>query len=312
MAATLKDVAQAAGVNYTLVSKLINQPDISIRPETRKRIEEAIRALDYRPSRSARALRLGRSDLLGLVVGDLTNEYFAHYADCALEEAEKCGGRLLVSIVRDQDPAKAIGDLMNDQVCGILSCFPVSGRGAAGCPVEEAVSFTPESMHSSLAEAAHFLHQERNCRNSAVLYTGTPWKNTLSASDFQKILPGTAALAASSAQDRRTQLQQICQARPDVVFTTGWQAAEMLCHLLDTACPDYRPAVLLSANCRGEFLKHEHIAGVFLHSTRLAIARAVRHLLNREESPEAIPEGRFIRRGTVEYHQLCNGKFSLT
>ncbi len=83
MSVTLKDVAKVAGVNFTLVSKLINNPDVRIRPETRERILKAIRDLNYHPSRSARALRLGRSDLLGLVSGDLTNAYFAHYADAA-------------------------------------------------------------------------------------------------------------------------------------------------------------------------------------------------------------------------------------
>ncbi len=312
MAATLKDVAQVAGVNFTLVSKLINQPDISIRPETRKRIEDAIRTLNYRPSRSARALRLGCSDLIGLAVGDLTNEFFAHYADCALEESEKCGGRLLISIVRKQDPEKAIHDLMNDQLCGILSCFPTENSGSAICPVREAVSFTPESMHQPLAEAADFLYQERNCRSSAVLYTGSPWQAALVSSDFQKILPGTAELAKNGAQERLAQLHKICKDRPDVIFTTGWKAAEMLCDLLDTVYCNYRPAVLLSANCRGPFLEREHIAGVFYHSTRQAIARAVQGLLSRRDSAEYVPPGQFFRRGTAEFQELYSAEFCLT
>ncbi len=72
MRPTLKDVAEKAGVNFTLVSKYINgNPQARMTPETRERIDSAIRELNYRPSASARALRIGRNRTIGMVSGEI-------------------------------------------------------------------------------------------------------------------------------------------------------------------------------------------------------------------------------------------------
>ncbi|TIT87726.1 MAG: LacI family transcriptional regulator, partial [Mesorhizobium sp.] len=74
--ASLKDVAGAAGVSVATVSRLLNG-SLSLPEETRKRIEDAIRDLNYRPNPHARRLSRGRSDTIGLVVPDIANPFFA-------------------------------------------------------------------------------------------------------------------------------------------------------------------------------------------------------------------------------------------
>jgi DNA-binding LacI/PurR family transcriptional regulator len=67
---TIKEVASAAGVSTQTVSRVINErPDVS--PETRKRVQEAIDNLDYRPSALARSLIRQRSHTLGVVTAGL-------------------------------------------------------------------------------------------------------------------------------------------------------------------------------------------------------------------------------------------------
>ncbi|WP_106401065.1 LacI family DNA-binding transcriptional regulator [Actinocorallia populi] len=69
---TSSDVARAAGVSQTTVSFVLNnKPGQSIPEETRRRVLEAARRLDYRPHSSARALAAGRSDTVLLSVPDL-------------------------------------------------------------------------------------------------------------------------------------------------------------------------------------------------------------------------------------------------
>ncbi|MFI0350173.1 LacI family DNA-binding transcriptional regulator [Actinomadura sp. 9N407] len=69
---TSADVARAAGVSRTTVSFVLNdRPGQSIPEETRRRVLEAARSLDYRPHASARALAAGRSDIVLLAVPDL-------------------------------------------------------------------------------------------------------------------------------------------------------------------------------------------------------------------------------------------------
>ncbi len=68
-AARLADVADAAGVGTSIVSRVLNRdPTVSIRPETRERILLAARQLNYRPNALGRGLKLARTMTLGLVV----------------------------------------------------------------------------------------------------------------------------------------------------------------------------------------------------------------------------------------------------
>ncbi|MGW0705647.1 LacI family DNA-binding transcriptional regulator [Streptomyces sp. NPDC002643] len=69
---TSSDVARAAGVSRTTVSFVLNdKPGLSIPEETRRRVLDAARELDYHPHAAARALRVGRSDIALLALPDL-------------------------------------------------------------------------------------------------------------------------------------------------------------------------------------------------------------------------------------------------
>ena len=67
--ARLTDVAQAAGVGTSIASRVLNgDPTVSIRLETRERILDAARELNYRPNAMARGLRLARTMSLGIII----------------------------------------------------------------------------------------------------------------------------------------------------------------------------------------------------------------------------------------------------
>ncbi|MEV0385015.1 LacI family DNA-binding transcriptional regulator [Nonomuraea sp. NPDC050643] len=69
---TSSDVARAAGVSRATVSFVLNdKPGMRITEETRRRVLEAARDLDYRPHASARSLAAGRSDVVLLAIPDL-------------------------------------------------------------------------------------------------------------------------------------------------------------------------------------------------------------------------------------------------
>jgi DNA-binding LacI/PurR family transcriptional regulator len=69
--AVMADVAKLAGVSHQTVSRVIND-SAHVRAETRQRVLNAMRALDYRPSSVARALATGRSQTIGVVSFDTT------------------------------------------------------------------------------------------------------------------------------------------------------------------------------------------------------------------------------------------------
>ena len=69
---TSKDVATEAGVSQSTVSFVLNQtPGQTIPDETRRRVLEAAKKLDYRPRASARSLAAGRSDVVLLALPGL-------------------------------------------------------------------------------------------------------------------------------------------------------------------------------------------------------------------------------------------------
>jgi LacI family repressor for deo operon, udp, cdd, tsx, nupC, and nupG len=89
---TSKDVAKLAGVSRTTVSYVINErtgSNIRISEETRQRVWEAVKALNYRPSSAAQALRTRRSNLLAVMIPRVENPFFPHFASAIQDEAEK-------------------------------------------------------------------------------------------------------------------------------------------------------------------------------------------------------------------------------
>jgi LacI family transcriptional regulator len=69
--ATIYDVARAAGVSHATVTRLLKGYE-GIRPETRDRVDEAIRDLGYRPNLTARTLTTGRSHRIAALTHEIT------------------------------------------------------------------------------------------------------------------------------------------------------------------------------------------------------------------------------------------------
>jgi len=78
--ATIRDVARRAGVSHQTVSRVINNK-AEISSSTRARVLEAIRELNYRPSRTAQGLAKQRTQVVGFIVPNIANPYFAELAD---------------------------------------------------------------------------------------------------------------------------------------------------------------------------------------------------------------------------------------
>jgi LacI family transcriptional regulator len=89
-AASLKDVARAAGVSVTTVSRFLNGT-LDLPARTRDLVETAIRELNYSPNPHARRLSLGRSDTIGLVVPDIAAPFFATLVAAVEAEADRRG-----------------------------------------------------------------------------------------------------------------------------------------------------------------------------------------------------------------------------
>jgi LacI family transcriptional regulator len=76
---TMREVAAAAGVSAKTVSRVFND-DPHVTPETRARVEVALRQLNYVPNAVATTFRTGRSPVVGIAVPDIVDPFFAAIA----------------------------------------------------------------------------------------------------------------------------------------------------------------------------------------------------------------------------------------
>lgn len=120
-ATSLKDVAVAAGVSVTTVSRLLNG-SLELPLDTRQRIEAAIRDLKYEPNPHARRLSRGRSDTIGLVVPDIANPFFATLVAAVEEEADRRGLALSLyaTLNRSGREVAYLGMLERNHVDGLV------------------------------------------------------------------------------------------------------------------------------------------------------------------------------------------------
>ncbi|HSY88813.1 MAG TPA: LacI family DNA-binding transcriptional regulator, partial [Verrucomicrobiae bacterium] len=126
---TIRDVAARAGVDASLVSRVLNDhPKASAGPATRERILEAARSLGYQPNLAARSLRMARTWTLGLMLPNLTNPLYAAIARAAEGRAQERGfGLVFGTHVEGEAEATFTRLLQQGRVDGLLTASGVLG-----------------------------------------------------------------------------------------------------------------------------------------------------------------------------------------
>jgi LacI family transcriptional regulator len=104
---TLEDVARNAGVSLATASRVLNGSR-RVGEVLRERVEVAAAHLGYEPDATAQSLARGSSNVIGLVVHDLTDPYFAALADGAMRAADRRGLIVVVGTTY-RDPEREIG-----------------------------------------------------------------------------------------------------------------------------------------------------------------------------------------------------------
>lgn len=87
---SIRDVAQLAGVSISTVSRVLNEPS-KVRYELRRKVLDAVQALEYRSNSIARALKGMPTKTLGLLIPSIENPFFPSMVRGAQDEAHKVG-----------------------------------------------------------------------------------------------------------------------------------------------------------------------------------------------------------------------------
>ncbi len=125
--ATITEVAEMAGVSVATVSRVLSGGSAS--QAARRKVEEAIRALDYAPQTAARKKEADVSRSLALVISDLTNPYYASLCAGAEEAARRAGWSLVVY-------QTALTGWTDPNIAERVLAMPVQGAVLVGSAVE--------------------------------------------------------------------------------------------------------------------------------------------------------------------------------
>ena len=139
---TVRDVARAAGLSVASVSRALSGAR-PVRPEIARRVTEAAEALGYRPDPVARALSIGSTSSIGLVVPDIVNPFFPALAD-AVERSVRSVGFSLLLMNAENDPGwekRCISELIGRRIDGLL--ISATHRTSSRQAIEEAAKIVP-------------------------------------------------------------------------------------------------------------------------------------------------------------------------
>ena len=120
---TMQDIADASGVSQSTVSRVLTSAPnaIPINPATRERILEVARQMRYRPNPLARGLRGARTMLLGVIVREITDPFFAGAVDAISTEANRRGYNVVLGHAHGRtDEAIALRAVLETRHCDAI------------------------------------------------------------------------------------------------------------------------------------------------------------------------------------------------
>jgi len=106
---TVSEVARAAGVGTTTVSRVINGGD-RVSPKTLEHVQRVIDAMGYRPNQAARVLKGHRTKTIGLVIPSIADPFFSSCAEAAQAVAQ-ANDSLLIVTASHNDPHTELENL---------------------------------------------------------------------------------------------------------------------------------------------------------------------------------------------------------
>jgi Transcriptional regulators len=152
--ASITEVAKLAGVSVASASRVLSSSTYPVSSVTREKVLQAAKELNYMPNTLARSLRVQRSNLIAVLVGNNADLYFAEIVR-GVEDVANEAGYLTIVCNSDRDPAKELRYLR------VLQDYRVDGVILAGSAV-----ILSKNEHTSRLER---VVQSMVDRNAAVI-----------------------------------------------------------------------------------------------------------------------------------------------
>lgn len=114
---TIKDVARAAGVSISTVSKALNGSDV-VHPDTREHVLKVAEKLNYIPNLNGKVLKSGETNVLGLFVTSIAGPYYNVLAESIYKECQSNGYELNIFI--SKNPKTIMNNILGKRVDGAI------------------------------------------------------------------------------------------------------------------------------------------------------------------------------------------------
>lgn len=127
---SIKDIAVKANVSITTVSFIINgkAKEKSISEAVIEKVEKIIAESGYKPNQIARSLRTGNSNIIGLIIEDISNSFFSRIARLIEDKAYKRGYKIIYSSTENSvDKAKELINMFKSRKVDAYIISPIKG-----------------------------------------------------------------------------------------------------------------------------------------------------------------------------------------
>ncbi|MFN0256821.1 LacI family DNA-binding transcriptional regulator [Pedobacter ureilyticus] len=127
---SIKDIALKANVSITTVSFIINgkAKEKAISDAVIKKVQKIIKESGYKPNQLARSLRTGNSNIIGLIVEDISNSFFSSIARLIEDKAYKKGYKIIYSSTENKiEKTKELISLFKNRKVDAYIISPIKG-----------------------------------------------------------------------------------------------------------------------------------------------------------------------------------------
>ena len=125
---SIAEIAEICNVSKATVSRVINNKTTGVGEETRQRVLRTIRELNYRPNALARSIAIARSNMVGVIIPDVSNFFYPKIIRGITDYMDTRGYSVIVGN-SNYDPereAQQLLSMIDKRVDGIILCSGVS------------------------------------------------------------------------------------------------------------------------------------------------------------------------------------------
>lgn len=303
MKVTIKQIAERAGVSKSLVSMYISgyRPPESFAPETRKKIDDAVKTLNYCPSLLAQSIRSGKSHTIGVVISNISLPAMAGLVQHLLDEIRNTGYQLLIAIphYNKEEEEKNLRNLLARQVDGILYFLELSPKQEIyPAALQHADKFLlnnqPGKYFNSVScdlacglNGAYNYLVSNGSRNICCVSCGDNcWKN-----EFCTIQSGAEVTTRvlhdmpHRREDYLAMVAKLNEMRPDAIMIPSPERFKRLRICFDAVCPDYHPKVVFGCYRRCGELQHPDVIGMVWMDNAMRARIFIRRILEMIDKP---------------------------